>query len=187
MVCTSTFRSLLWFQRTELDEEKQRKNQEYENSRIPYGIWLSSCSNSNVSGNNITGSGYGIYLGSSSNISINGNNITLSSGHGIYLDSSDFNSVSWNNIAASNGHGIFLDSNSDYNSVGRNNVTASNGYGVARATTTLLITQFKPTFVRRRLTFGMTSIARAAVTIGAIMLALMRKAGPIKMSQAAMA
>jgi parallel beta-helix repeat protein len=54
-----------------------------------YGIWLSSCSNSNVSGNNATGSGYSIYLGSSSNNSINGNNITLSSEHGICLDSSD--------------------------------------------------------------------------------------------------
>jgi parallel beta-helix repeat protein len=113
------------------------------------GMWLSSASNNNLVGNNVTASSRdGIYLLGSSNNSISENNITANARSGIWLWNSCNNSVKENRITANSGNsvwlynssnnfvygniiaknlnGIWLSYSSNSNSVSGNNITSNN-------------------------------------------------------------
>jgi parallel beta-helix repeat protein len=93
------------------------------------GIYLASCSQSSISGNNVTeNNNNGIELFDSSNSTINGNNVT-SQQLGIWLYSSSNNTISGNSVENSSLPAIELASSSNHNNVRGNNVTNS-GTGV---------------------------------------------------------
>ncbi len=118
-----------------------------------YGIFLSSSSNSTLSGNNANSNEYnGIILSSSSNNMLSGNNasynlagIELSflsnnnmmngnnasnNDYGIELDlASNNNTLSGNNASSNGNHGIWLGS-SDKNTLSSNNANSNNYYGI---------------------------------------------------------
>lgn len=91
-----------------------------------YGIWFNHCTNSGVSGNNVTKNTYGVvFSNSSSSDSISGNSILLNA-EGIQLtDAGSGNIVSGNSVTNSSSTGIEL-----YSSTGSNlkntNVTGNN-------------------------------------------------------------
>ncbi len=95
------------------------------------GIYLNSCNDNSVSGNNITANGWaGIWFIASNSNSVSGNNITANNLYGIVLEySSSNNSVSGNNITANNGYGIALYYSSNNNTMSENNI-ANNEYNL---------------------------------------------------------
>ncbi len=95
------------------------------------GVYLFSCSNSIVSGNNVTSCVDGIdFEFSSSNNTVSGNNVTGNGSYGIFLwGSSNDNTVSGNTATGNGEAGMWL-SSSSYNVVSGNNATASIGDGI---------------------------------------------------------
>ena len=95
------------------------------------GVYLFSCSNSIVSGNNVTSCVDGIdFEFSSSNNTVSGNNVTGNGSYGIFLwSSSNDNTVSGNTATGNGEAGMWL-SSSSYNVVSGNNATASIGDGI---------------------------------------------------------
>jgi parallel beta-helix repeat protein len=92
----------------------------------PYGIHLSSSSNSNTLVNNsCSNNNVGIYLGSSDNNTLTDNDCDSNAQSGTYLDSSDNNTLTHNNCSA-NGIGIYLVS-SNNNTLVDNNCSGNNG------------------------------------------------------------
>ncbi len=89
-----------------------------------YGIYLYSCSGSNILCNAMTDNEYGIRLEYSSGNSISRNTITRNSG-GITLLFSPGNYVSENKIVANSGEGVYLPLSSN-NTVSGNNITDNN-------------------------------------------------------------
>lgn len=93
------------------------------------GIWLSSCSNFRITGNNITHNiNYGVGFYWSAAISVSGNNIT-DNGDGIWFGRGMYISISDNIIARNNGTGIELFSSAANSLIG-NAIRDNSGNGI---------------------------------------------------------
>ena len=95
------------------------------------GIVISSCSNTIVSGNNITNNEAGIYFidGSSNNV-LTGNNVSSNNWAGVILKSSSNNNTLTDNIVVSNGASGFHFLHSNNNTLTGNNVFSNSGDGI---------------------------------------------------------
>jgi parallel beta-helix repeat protein len=85
-----------------------------------YGIYLESCSDSQVHGNIIENNYYGIWLFSSIGNNITENNITACSSFGIGISSYSDNNEFTSNTIANSGFGIGVDYSSNYNTIVHN-------------------------------------------------------------------
>jgi len=92
------------------------------------GIILSGSSNNNLSENIVSNTNYGITLGGSNNNSLTNNTISDST-YAVYFGASDNNNLDNNNASLNSiGYGIYFDSSN--NNTINNNVISNNQYGI---------------------------------------------------------
>lgn len=99
-------------------------------SQFTYGIYLWTCSNIVVDGNDLSDTDTGVYLESSDNNSIRFNNVSNSRTTGVYLDNSSGNTIA-NNTCNDTFAGILLQSESDWNVLDGNICNRSENSGIS--------------------------------------------------------
>jgi parallel beta-helix repeat protein len=95
------------------------------------GIYLESCNNNDVMGNNVNNNypETGIFVSDCDSNTISGNNVNYNHDRGISLWYSDNNEITENNVSFNNDHGIFLDLCS-YNDIVDNTINDNRLVGV---------------------------------------------------------
>lgn len=92
------------------------------------GIHMTTCSDCNISNNDLSENYLGLSLSSSKNNIISNNSMNLNENYGIHIIRSE-NNIFFNNTANSNAYGVVIESNSSDNNLTGNLANSNRGYG----------------------------------------------------------